>query len=61
MAEPMEYNPGDVAPKPGSYQLHNVFGSPTHHIVSLEVGESMPDAPRGFIWRLIEQSDNGED
>ncbi len=47
-----EHAPGTPATVTGTYQLLDIFGSPTDHRVHLARGEPLPDAPRGHTWRL---------
>jgi hypothetical protein len=39
----------------GHYEELNVFGSPTGKVQHVHEGERVPDAPRGFSWRQIEE------
>jgi hypothetical protein len=43
---------GTPAPESGSYEQLNVFGRATGHRVTARQGETLPDLPRGFSWRL---------
>ena len=45
--------PGDIAPRAGVYQEHNVFGTPTGRRVTLGIGETLPTAPVGFSWTYV--------
>jgi hypothetical protein len=54
MAELTNYEPGDLTPESGHYQLLNVFETPTEIIVRLEIGDTLPAAPRCYTWRLID-------
>ena len=49
-----EHRPGDLAPVPGLYYEVNVFGTPTGRSVQVGHGEPLPEAPRGFGWRMSE-------
>ena len=49
-----EYCPGAQAPAAGVYELRNVLGSLTGTRVTLECGQNLPAAPRGFTWRVCE-------
>jgi hypothetical protein len=48
--------PGDPAPATGAYREQNVFGTPTGKRIDVIKGNLMPPAPRGFTWRLADQS-----
>jgi hypothetical protein len=52
MAEGGEHRPGEPAPVSGIYRLFNVLGSRSHVHAHVEQGAPLPDAPRGFGWRL---------
>jgi len=47
-----DHKPGDMAPQTGVYIAHNVSGSPTEMETLLRKGETLPQLPRGFTWRL---------
>ncbi len=55
-----EYPPGTQAPVGGTYEQRNVLGSPTGTRVTLDQGEMLPAAPRGFTWRMVEASGTGD-
>jgi hypothetical protein len=50
--------PGELAPASGTYQEHNVFGSPTGRQVDIDEGEPLPRSPRGFTWLPVARSDD---
>jgi hypothetical protein len=50
MARWPERAPGDAAPAAGTYEQHNIFGSPTGIRVNVSQGQSLPAAPRGHSW-----------
>ena len=52
-----EHKPGDPVPVTGHYEELNVFGSPTGKVHHATEGEPLPDAPRGFTWRLAQTVD----
>jgi hypothetical protein len=47
-----ECDPGESAPKPGTYELLNVVGTPTSTRVVVQQGDALPPAPFGWKWRL---------
>ena len=49
-----EYPPGVPAPIAGTYVQRNVLGASTGVRINLELGETLPAAPRAFTWRLVE-------
>jgi hypothetical protein len=49
-----EFCPGAQAPADGVYELRNVLGSATGTRITLEGGQKLPAAPRGFTWRVCE-------
>jgi hypothetical protein len=51
-----EITPGEFAPEAGTYELLDIFGSPTRLRVTLALGEPLPRAPRGFLWMLAEEN-----
>jgi hypothetical protein len=51
-----EYLPGTRAPSAGTYEQCNVLGTPTGVRVAVVEGEVLPFAPRGFTWRMIENT-----
>jgi hypothetical protein len=53
-AWPHEFCPGEQAPSDGVYELRNVLGSATGTRITLEGGQKLPAAPRGFTWRVCE-------
>ena len=52
-----EHQPGDHAPVTGRYEELNVFGARTGNVHHAREGEPLPSAPRGFLWRRIEDDD----
>jgi hypothetical protein len=48
--------PGAPAPATGTYEEHNVFGTPTGNRADVNNGDPVPPAPRGFTWRRVEYS-----
>ena len=48
--------PDEPAPATGAYREQNVFGTPTGKRIDVIKGGPMPQAPRGFTWRLAGQS-----
>ena len=55
MAERQEHQPGSHAPVTGHYEELNVFGTQTGRIERVHEGERLPNGPRGFTWRRIEE------
>lgn len=53
-----EFAPGAQAPVAGAYEQRNVLGTATGVRVIMAQGESLPLAPRGFTWALVEASEN---
>ena len=49
-----EYAPGVRAPASGTYEQLNVLGSSTGLRVAITQGETLPAAPRGFTWIMVE-------
>lgn len=49
-----EYPPGVRAPASGMYEQRNVLGSSTGLRVVIAQGETLPAAPRGFTWIMVE-------
>jgi hypothetical protein len=49
-----EHAPGMPAPVAGIYEQRNVLGSATGLRVSMAQGETLPAAPRGFTWALVQ-------
>jgi len=49
-----DWSPGEPAPSSGVYAEINVLGSPTGLTISVAHGVSLPAAPRGFVWRLVQ-------
>jgi hypothetical protein len=45
--------PGAPAPATGTYEEHNVFGTPTGNRVDVNKGDPMPPAARAFTWRRV--------
>jgi hypothetical protein len=45
--------PGALAPATGTYEEHNVFGTPTGNRVDVNKGDLMPPAARCFTWRRV--------
>jgi hypothetical protein len=56
MARESEYAPGEVIPSAGTYELLDIFGSPTGIRVSANDGERFPPAPRGHSWTRVEDA-----
>ncbi len=52
----IEIVPGSRSFASGEYQLRDEFGTPTITKLFILEGSKAPDAPRGFMWRLIELS-----
>ena len=48
-----EYDPRDVAPASGRYELLNIFGTATGEAVAANEGERLPAIPRGYSWRQV--------
>ena len=48
-----EYDPSDVAPASGRYELLNIFGTATGEAVAASEGERLPAIPRGYSWRQV--------
>jgi hypothetical protein len=48
-----EHQPGDRAPATAHYEELDVFGSPTGAVVHVREGDTLPGAPRSFMWRRI--------
>ena len=46
----------NAAAKPGSYELYNVFGTPTGRRVVLAAGDRLPAAPKGWFWRQVTEA-----
>jgi hypothetical protein len=61
MANDPEHQPGEPAPRTGHYRLVNVFGSSTATRVHAHRGHPLPDAPRGFGWRLEHDAEASDD
>ena len=55
----MEHAPGDPAPADGLYRELNVFGRPTEFEVMLSAGDTLPAAPVGFSWLLVDEDSTG--
>ncbi len=53
-----EHGPGEPAPTAGTYELVNIFGSPTGVRVDVAHGQSLPPAPHGHNW--IQSEGDGE-
>jgi hypothetical protein len=49
-----EHAPGDLAPVAGTYELLNIFGSPTGIRISVGRSHPFPAAPSGHNWVLAE-------
>jgi hypothetical protein len=45
--------PGAPAPVTGTYEEHNVFGTPTGNRIHVNNGDPLPPAPRSFTWRRV--------
>jgi hypothetical protein len=56
MAIDSDHLPGDAAPTDGAYCLLNVFGSMTGVVARVPRGNPLPEAPRGFTWRLAREA-----
>ena len=54
MAERQEHQSGVHAPSTGHYEELNVFGTRTGRVEQVREGERLPEGPRGFTWRQIE-------
>lgn len=50
MARRLEHDPGEPAPTAGTYELVNIFGSPTGVRVEVAHGQALPAAPNGHSW-----------
>jgi hypothetical protein len=48
-----EYDPRDVAPASGRYELLNIFGTATDEAVAASEGDRLPAIPRGYSWRQV--------
>jgi hypothetical protein len=55
-----DHAPGTPAPATGHYRLVNLFGTPTQHSVHVRHGEPLPDAARGWGWRLDREGEKDE-
>ncbi len=53
MSRETHFVSGEIAPRAGVYQEHNVFGTPTGRHVNLGIGEALPTAPVGFTWTYV--------
>ena len=60
MTRDQEHRPGEPAPWSGHYRLLNVFGNATEVRIHTPKGHPLPDAPRGFGWRLEHPADDPE-
>jgi hypothetical protein len=56
MSQELDLKPSEQAPATGTYEEHNVFGTPTGHRINVSTGDPMPPAPRGFTWRRVQSS-----
>jgi hypothetical protein len=56
-----EQQPGAPAPATGRYAELNVLGARTGRVQHVVKGDSLPGAPLGFSWRLIEDMTVGTD
>ena len=54
-----EYPPGMRAPVAGVYEQRNVMGAFTGERVTLRKGDTLPAAPRGFTWSMVEGLSSG--
>src|ERR1700759_1471858 len=54
-----QHHPGDRAPAADTYELLNVFGTPTGTTVDVGEGDPLPRAPRGYTWRRL-TADGGQ-
>jgi hypothetical protein len=61
MAPNQEHKPGDPAPRSGHYRLLNIFGNETHVRVHASRDHPLPEAPRGFGWRLEHETDDPDE
>ena len=50
-----QHPPGQPAPVSATYELMNVFGTPTGARVRLPRGQILPDAPIGHDWTVVEE------
>jgi hypothetical protein len=47
------HHPGEAAPVSGTYEQHNVFGTPTGRRQKVREGEPLPSSPIGHSWVLV--------
>lgn len=59
-ALPREYAPGAIAPVSGRYDQRNVLGSMTGVRITVVKGQTLPPAPRGFTWSVVDASPDRE-
>jgi hypothetical protein len=52
-----EHVPGEPAPFAGTYEQANIFGRPNGIRIDVYHGHSLPAAPIGHTWRLVEEED----
>ena len=50
-----EHQPGEQAPSTGHYEELNIFGTRTGRVHIVRKGDRLPAAPRGYLWRRIEE------
>jgi hypothetical protein len=55
MAQRPEHAPGEAAPAAGVYEQLNIFGRPTGIRVAVAHKHSLPGAPHGHTWTLVEE------
>jgi hypothetical protein len=55
-----EYPPGTRAPAAGLYEQRNVLGSPTGERIAVAQGDTLPAAPRGFTWLMVQTACSGD-
>jgi hypothetical protein len=48
----IELDPNDEAQASGTYEMLNVFGTPTVVTAIVRCGDRLPSAPRSHTWRL---------
>jgi hypothetical protein len=56
MATETDHLPGGAAPAEGAYCLLNVLGGMTGVVARVPRGNPLPQAPRGFTWRLAQEA-----
>jgi hypothetical protein len=55
MAQRTEHAPGEAAPAAGVYEQLNIFGRPTGIRITVAHKHSLPGAPHGHTWAVIEE------